>query len=169
VEGLRQALAETGRPMSELIELKVEAVAIDSNNAPVVVLHDATGKRRLYIWIGPAEAMAITVEMEGQKLPRPMTHDLMRDVLSELQVRLVKVVINDMRDQTYFAHLFLKTDGVTKEIDCRPSDGIALALRFKAPIFIPDALLARIEAEREEEAERKKGTIVIDSGGTTVH
>ena len=77
------------------------------------------------------------------------------------------MVITDVRDQTYFARLFLKTDGITREIDCRPSDGIALALRARAPIFIPEDLLTRIEAERE--AERKKGTFIIDTGGTTVH
>ena len=71
--------------MSEMIELTVEAVAIDSNNSPVVVLHDATGQRRLHIWIGPAEAVAITVELEGQKLPRPMTHDLMRNILTSFR------------------------------------------------------------------------------------
>ena len=149
--------------MSEMIELTVEAVAIDNNNAPVVVLRDAAGQRRLQIWIGPAEAVAITVELEGQKLPRPMTHDLMRNILSELQVKVVKVVISDMRDQTYFARLFLRTDGITRELDCRPSDGIALALRARAPILIADDLLARIEAER------KKGAFIIDSGGTTIH
>jgi len=146
-----------------MIELTVEAVAIDSNNAPVVVLRDATGQRSLQIWIGPAEAVAITWELEGQKPPRPMTHDLMRNILGELQVKVVKIVISDMREQTYFARLFVKTDGLTKEIDCRPSDGIALALRTKAPIFIPEDLLGRIEAER------KKGTFIVDSGGTTIH
>jgi hypothetical protein len=149
--------------MSELIELTVETVAIDSNNSPVVVLREATGQRRLQIWIGAAEAVAITVELEGQKLPRPMTHDLIRNILSELQVTVVKVVITDLREPTYFARLFLRTDGMTKEIDCRPSDAIALALRAQAPIFIPDDLLDRIEAER------KKGSFIIDSGGTTVH
>jgi bifunctional DNase/RNase len=147
----------------EMIELTVETVAIDSNNAPVVVLRDPTGQRRLQIWIGPAEAVAITAELEGQKWPRPMTHDLIRNILAELQVKVVKLIISDMREQTYFARLIVKTDGLTKDIDCRPSDGIAIALRTSAPIFIPADLLTRIEAERP------KAPFIVDTGGTTIH
>lgn len=150
----------------EMVELKVEGVGADSHNQPVVILRDSSGKRSVPIWIGPAEAVAISVELEGQRLPRPMTHDLIRNILSELQIGVAQVVISEVRGGTYYARLVLQTNGMVKEIDCRPSDGIAIALRVHAPIFIPDRLLIDIEAEREEQ---KEGSFLVDDENTTVH
>jgi len=157
-----------------MIELKVQTVALDANNQPVLVLRDASGKRSLPIWIGPAEAVAISLALEGQQPPRPMTHDLLCTVLSEVGVKAERVEISDARDQTYYARLVIRTGGESKEIDCRPSDGIAIALRVQIPITISDDLLTRIEAEHQVGAEADKGTryksvFVVDSGETMIH
>jgi bifunctional DNase/RNase len=146
--------------------LKVEGVAVDRENQPVVVLRDLSGKHELPIWIGPAEAVAISVELEGRKPPRPMTHDLIRNILAELQVGLAQVVITDLREKTYYARLILRTNGHERAIDCRPSDAIALALRAGAPIFISEHLLATIETENRQQ-EASPFTPDVDTG--TVH
>jgi hypothetical protein len=153
----------------ELVELKVEGVALDTGNSPVVVLREVSGKRSIPIWIGQAEAIAITMKLEGHDAPRPLTHDLLNSVLKELGARLTRVVIADARENIYYARLDLLADANEKTIDCRPSDGIALALRAGAPIMISEELLDRIEKERKEREEREGGKVVIDTGETTVH
>lgn len=150
-----------------MIELKVEAIALDSNTQPVVVLRDQTGKRSLPIWIGPAEAVAISLALEGQTPPRPMTHDLFCTVLGELGGKVEGVIITDVREQTYYARLLLRTQGETREIDCRPSDGIAIALRAGVPVMITEELLARVEAEQR--SREKGGVFVVDPGESTIH
>lgn len=150
-----------------MIELKVEAIALDSNTQPVVVLRDQTGKRSLPIWIGPAEAVAISLALEGQTPPRPMTHDLFCTVLGELGGKVEGVIITDVREQTYYARLLLRTQGETREIDCRPSDGIAIALRAQAPVMITEELLARVEAEQR--SRERGGVFVVDPGESTIH
>jgi hypothetical protein len=145
-----------------LIELKVEGVAVDHNSQPVVILRDEAGDRTVEIWIGPAEAVAITWELEHRRPPRPMTHDLIRNIFQHLAVGVERLVITEVRDMTYFGLLVLKVDGEQKDVDCRPSDGIAIALRMGAPIFMPDDLLARIDAERKE----RQASFMVDSGGT---
>lgn len=150
-----------------MIELKVEAIALDSNTQPVVVLRDQTGKRSLPIWIGPAEAVAISLALEGQTPPRPMTHDLFCTVLGELGGKVEGVIITDVREQTYYARLLLRTQGETREIDCRPSDGIAIALRAQVPVMITEELLTRVEAEQR--AREKGGVFVVDPGESTIH
>ncbi len=146
----------------KLVELKVEGIAVDRSSAPVVVLRDKEGDRLVNIWIGPAEAEAIARELEQRHLPRPMTHDLIRNIFSELNVIVESLVISDVRDDTYFACLTLVFNADRKEVDCRPSDGIAIALRTSSPIFIHEDLLARIEEERKA----REHAFVVDSGGT---
>ena len=146
----------------KLIELKVEGIAVDHNSAPVVILRDKDGDRTLNIWIGPAEAVAITRELEQQHLPRPMTHDLIRNIFSELGVEVESLVISDVRDDTYFASLALVFNAGRKDVDCRPSDGIAIALRTSSPMFIAEELLDRIDEERKA----RESAFVVDSGGT---
>lgn len=148
-----------------LVELKVEGVAVDHNNAPVVILRDRAGDRTVEIWIGPAEAWAISMELEQRRPPRPMTHDLIRSILRELTVEVERLVITEVRESTYFASLTLRSNGDEKEIDCRPSDGIAIALRMNAPIFINEDLLIRIQQEREERQTRER-PFIVDSGET---
>jgi hypothetical protein len=118
-----------------MIEVTVAHLGLDrSTNAPVVILREKGGARILPIWIGPAEASAIAMEMQGMKAPRPMTHDLLKQVVTGLGAELRRLVIADVRDNTYYAELHLARGGDDRFlIDSRPSDGIALALRLRAP------------------------------------
>jgi hypothetical protein len=128
---------------AEEIQVEVRTVAFDEGaNAPVVVLHDAQRGRALPIWVGPFEAQAIAMEMEGANGARPLTHDLMKTIVERLDAKLDRVVIDDLREHTYFATIHLKADGGEVRIDSRPSDAIALALRFDRPILVNGSLLA---------------------------
>lgn len=120
-----------------LIPMRVDRVLLDSRTQnPVVILLDETGKRALPIWIGLAEASAIATALEGIRPPRPMTHDLFASVLEAAGARLERVVVTEIRENTYFARLHLRLGGEVREIDSRPSDAIALAVRTSAPIFV---------------------------------
>jgi bifunctional DNase/RNase len=128
-------------PVAE-IEVEVSRVALDPNSkSPVVLLEDKAHTVALPIWIGPAEAQSIAMRLEGIDAPRPLTHDLMKSVLDRLGVTLRRVVIEDLRDATYYARIVLVRSGEEVEIDSRPSDAIALAVRFGQPIFVSAALL----------------------------
>jgi bifunctional DNase/RNase len=163
-------MARPGRSRLRMVQLKVEAVALDWKGQPLVVLREQGGQRAVFIWVGPAEATAISTHLEGQHAPRPMTHDLIMLLLRELGAKVDQVVITDMRRTTYYADLRLNVGDRPLSIDCRPSDAIAVALRASAPIYIDDDLLDRLEASRREagEAEVPQPTIV-DTGETTVH
>ncbi|MEN3040872.1 MAG: bifunctional nuclease family protein [Bacteroidia bacterium] len=124
-------------------------------NAFVVMLRERYGSRRLPIVIGFPEAHAINTELENIKHPRPLTHDLFINTLRDLGVSLVEVTIDRLQDSTFFAHLVLESRGKEIEIDCRPSDGIALALRAHAPIYCEEDVLVKagqpfVEEEEEE-------------------
>lgn len=152
------------------VELKVEAVALDWKGNPIVVLREQGGNRAVFIWVGISEATAISMQMEGQQGPRPMTHDLIVAILEELQVRLERVTITDMRANTYFASLLLRDGDYTIDIDCRPSDAVAIALRTNSPIYIGDSLLDRLEEQRKEsEIELSPGSTLVEPGEPTVH
>jgi bifunctional DNase/RNase len=125
-----------------MIELTISGLGIDgSNNSPVILLKEKDGERVMPIWIGPSEASAIAMEIAGVKFKRPLTHDLFKQCLLELGVNLEKVFINELKDNTYFARIFLKSGEQQIELDARPSDSIALALRMKAPIHTTEDLL----------------------------
>lgn len=125
-----------------MIEMKVKTIAMDTDaKAPVMILTDLDEKRYLPIWIGHAEAAAIMTELEGGSPPRPVAHDLLKIVLLTFRARVRRVVVNDLQDTTYFARLILEADGKEIEIDARPSDSVALALRFKAPIFVTEGVI----------------------------
>ena len=125
-----------------MIELIISGLGIDSsNNSPVILLKEKDGERVLPIWIGPSEASAIAMEISGVKFKRPLTHDLFKQCLAELSVTMDYVYIHELKDNTYFAKIFLKHDGKSIELDARPSDSIALALRMKAPIHTTEQLL----------------------------
>ena len=124
--------------------MSVAHLGVDrSTNSPVVVLREVGGERQLPIWIGTNEANAIAMELQGMKPERPMTHDLLRHLISGLGGELTRVQITDLRDDTYFAELLIVRGGEVVQVDARPSDSIALALRCNAPIFTTDALLDR--------------------------
>lgn len=126
------------------IQVTVSRIALDpSSRSPVVVLEDADHSMALPIWIGPTEAQAIAARLEGVDVPRPLTHDLMKNVLDEVGVGLRKVVITDLRDNTYYARIVLDADGDEVAVDARPSDAIALAVRFEQPIYVSRTLMER--------------------------
>ena len=121
-----------------MIEMKVMGIALDvRTNSPIVVLHDLDNRKALPIWIGSAEASAIIRCIEGLVVARPMTHDLATNIIEKTGYNLDRVEINDVEKETYYATLFLTKEGEeTLEIDARPSDAIALAMRAEAPIFV---------------------------------
>ncbi len=123
-------------------QMKVDKLGIDLlTHDPVVILKDMDGSHYLPILIGPFEATAIALALEGATVPRPLSHDLMRNILESLETALEQVIIHDIKDSTFYAKLILRCDGELQEIDARPSDGIALALRMKAPIYVTDKIV----------------------------
>lgn len=125
-----------------MIEVTVAHLGLDrTTNSPVVILREKDGTRVLPIWIGPAEASAIAMEMQGLRPPRPMTHDLLKSVIVGLGAEVQRIVISALKDKTYFAELWLAREGHIFQLDARPSDSIALALRVSAAIFTDPELL----------------------------
>jgi bifunctional DNase/RNase len=134
----------------ELLGVRLELPA----NTPIVLLRETQGRRRvLPIYIGGAEATAIAYAIEGVVPPRPLTHDLLRDVLGELGARLEQVVVNDLRDHTFFAELHLVVGGAPHVVSSRPSDAIALALRTSSPLFVAERVMDEAGQEQTDEAE----------------
>jgi bifunctional DNase/RNase len=136
-------------------QMKVDKLGIDLlTHDPVVILKDLDGKRYLPILIGPFEATAIALALEGTPVPRPLSHDLMRTIIESMQATLEQIVIYDIKDSTFFAKLLVRQNGDTREIDARPSDGIALALRMQAPIYVSDKIvLEETVTDKKAEAE----------------
>lgn len=125
-----------------MIEVTVAHLGLDrSSNTPVVILRERDGTRVLPIWIGPAEASAIAMEMQGLRPPRPMTHDLLKSAIVGLGASVRRICISSVKDKTYYAEVWLSRDDHVFQLDARPSDSIALALRVQAPIFTDDSLL----------------------------
>ncbi|MCL6482070.1 MAG: bifunctional nuclease family protein [Firmicutes bacterium] len=124
------------------IEMKIRGLMMDPvTNMPIVVLKDVHGNAILPIWVGVYEANAIALEIEKVQTPRPMTHDLMRNLLLGLNVRVQKVVVNDLKDDTFYALIWMERDGRVMSIDSRPSDALALALRVDCPIYVEEEVL----------------------------
>ena len=132
------------------VAVSVERVGLDANDTPVVLLEERGGSRWLPIWIGTAEAQSIAIQIESLASPRPNSHDLARSVIDGLQGELERVVVTDLRAGTYYATLTLRSNGRRIDIDARPSDAIAIALRTGAPIFVRDHLF--------EESQRAGGS-----------
>ncbi|MDI6786530.1 MAG: bifunctional nuclease family protein [bacterium] len=143
-----------------MIEMKVIGIALDSknNNVPIVILSDKENKRVLPIWVGFFEAQAILFALENVPVPRPLTHDLMSNIINILGGKVTHIVINALKNNTYFARINISKDDKSLEIDSRPSDAIALALREKATIFVPDPVLnmASMPKQPIDEDELKK-------------
>ena len=124
------------------IEMKIRGLMMDPvTNMPIVVLKDAGGTAILPIWVGIYEANAIALEIEKVQTPRPMTHDLLKNLLLGLNVRVHKVVVNELKDDTFYALIWMERDGHMMSMDSRPSDALALALRLDCPIFVEDEVL----------------------------
>ena len=124
------------------IEMTIKGLRVDPiTNSPIVILRDKEGQKVLPIWMGIFEANAIALQIENISTPRPMTHDLLRNVIQDLKASVQKVVVCDLQENTFYALIYLALDGDTVAIDARPSDAIALALRTRAPIFVEDTVL----------------------------
>jgi bifunctional DNase/RNase len=142
-----------GPPMQEMV---IYGVSFDMvGKQPIVLLKTADGNKFLPIWIGHPEAAAILMKLQGAATPRPMTHDLFTDILSQLEARVVKIAVTELRENTFYAQITVAVDGTEIEIDSRPSDAIALAVRAEAPIFAAEAVIeeSAIEFEHENEEE----------------
>ena len=124
------------------IEMTIKGLMVDPiTNMPIIILRDAEGQRVLPIWVGIFEANAIALQMENISTPRPMTHDLLRNVIEGLSGRITRIVVSDLRDNTFYALIYVDTGSDTVAIDARPSDAIALALRAQAPIFVEEDVI----------------------------
>jgi bifunctional DNase/RNase len=148
-----------------MIELSLVGVRVElPSNQPIVLLKEVEGERYLPIWIGAVEATAIAFALQGIQTPRPMTHDLLRDILNITNTAVERIVINDLVEQTFFATIRMAANGRNSEVSSRPSDAIALAVRINAPIFASEEVLeqAGIELKDEEESEVEKFREFLD-------
>ena len=142
-----------------MIEMKVAAIAVDAfTKSPIVLLKDGSERRALPIYIGQDQARAIMSALERQKPPRPLTHDLLVNVLVALNMDLEKIVIHSLQDNTFYAILCLRRGEETQDIDCRPSDAIAIALRLERPIWVMEEVIAdaSIPVDRDADEEERQ-------------
>jgi bifunctional DNase/RNase len=140
-----------GKGFFMAIEMTIKGLMIDPiTNMPIVVLRDTEGKRILPIWVGVFEN-AIALQIENIQTPRPMTHDLLRNIISDLEANVERIIVCDLRDNTFFAAIILNVRGESKSIDARPSDAIALALRTSSPIYVEESV---IEGAKSAEASK---------------
>ena len=124
------------------IEMNIKGLMVDPvTNMPIVILRDKDGQKVLPIWVVIFEANAIALQIENISTPRPMTHDLLRNVIQDLRATVEKIVVCDLQENTFYALIYLTVNGDTVAIDARPSDAIALALRTRAPIFVEDSVI----------------------------
>jgi bifunctional DNase/RNase len=123
------------------IEMTIKLILDPITNLPIILLRDREGQRVLPIWVGASEANAIALQIENITTPRPMTHDLLRNVIHDLKAEIRKVVVSDLKDNTFYALIHLEVNGEPLAVDARPSDAIALALRARAPIFVEDRVI----------------------------
>jgi len=137
------------------LEMKVRGLALDPlSNMPIIILRDEEEKHSLPIWVGIFEANAIALELEKIATPRPMTHDLIKNILESLEAKVAKIMVNDLRENTFFAEIHLRVGASDITVDSRPSDAIALALRVGAPIFVEEDVVKRAKSvEVSKEAE----------------
>ncbi len=149
------------------IPMDISTVTVDPlSNSPIVILKEIDGDKILPIWIGIMEATAIASELENINFSRPMTHDLLKNIMDTLDVKITKVEVCDLRDNTYYALIYLLTnDGKEYAIDARPSDALAISLRVNAPIFVRDEVLkksARLTEDPDSVSESERGKRLKD-------
>lgn len=147
-----------------MIEVTIDSMRVSlTTQQRVVILKDSTSDRYLAIFIGPFEADAITFELQDVAQRRPLTHDLLKSLINELGARLLYVIVNDLRDDIYYSRLVLDTaDGTRTEVDCRPSDAIAVAVRAKVPIYVAEAVLDRAGIRPEEDVDEEEYASLTD-------
>ncbi len=142
------------------VEVKIKGLMIDPiSNLPIIILKDKESDSVLPIWVGIFEANAIALQIENIGTPRPMTHDLIKNLLETLSARVDKIVITELKDSTFFARIHLNVQGNIIEVDSRPSDAIAIALRAEAPIYVDEDVISKakkIDLKEAGESERLK-------------
>jgi uncharacterized protein len=140
------------------IQMNVKGLMIDPiTNMPIIILRDVDGGRVLPIWVGVFEANAIALQIENVQTPRPMTHDLLKNVLEDLEARVERVVVCELRENTFYAAIHLRMQGQAIVVDARPSDAIALALRTRSPIFVEEEVIQNaksVETSRDVDTSR---------------
>jgi bifunctional DNase/RNase len=137
-----------------LIELSIESIRVSlMNYQRVVILREKQSDRYLCIWIGPAEADAIAVQLQEVAVARPLTHDLLRSVIDQLGAQVSHILVNDLANDTFYAKIVLDVNGSSMEVDSRPSDAIALAVRAKVPIFADESVLDRAAVMLDKDGE----------------
>jgi uncharacterized protein len=140
-----------------LVPMTIKGLMLDPiSNSPIVVLKNESDSVFLPIWVGIFEANAIALRLENVDTPRPMTHDLLRNVIADVEGKVTRVVINDLVDSTFYARIFLTLGSKQLEIDSRPSDALALALRTDAPIFVAQSVLDQAQTLSAEEGQDEK-------------
>jgi bifunctional DNase/RNase len=144
--------------MGRLVEMVVESVRVHMlSNRHVVILKDNVGDRYLPIWIGAWEASAIAMRLQGLAAERPLTHDLFVSAMEQLGVRVARIVVSDLAEETYHAQLVLERDGVEEEVDARPSDALAIAVRTESPIYCSESVLAQAALSADPDDEGAAG------------
>ncbi|MEM8604569.1 MAG: bifunctional nuclease family protein [Cyanobacteria bacterium P01_H01_bin.121] len=140
-----------------MIEMSVAGILLDAaTKAPIVLLRDTTKRRALPIWISQDQARAIDSVLKGQRLPRPMTHDLLTNLLGQWEMNLERVIIHALQDQTFYAILKVRRGEEVKELDARPSDAIAIALRLGTPIWVMEEVVADASIPVDQEADEQE-------------
>ena len=125
-----------------MLEMSIDSIRVSPMNYQrVVILKEKDSDRYLPIWIGPAEADAIAVKLQDLSVPRPLTHDLLRTVIDTLGASVKHILVSDLQNDTFYAKITLQTNGTATEIDCRPSDAVALAVRVQVPIYVDESVL----------------------------
>lgn len=151
-----------------MIKVEIDSIRVSlMSQDRVVVLKDHETERYLPIWIGPFEAEAIRVELQGVEVTRPLTHDLLKSVIKALGGDLEYILVNDLRNDTFFARLLVKADGREMEIDSRPSDAIALAVRMKVPIYVTEMVMDKASIKPEAEITSEADQAMSGPGGST--
>lgn len=148
-----------------MIEVIIDSIRVSlMSQHRVVVLKDTNSERYLPIWIGPCEAEAITVKLQEVPAPRPLTHDLLRSVIRELGGKVVHILISDLRQEVYYARIVIDLAGEQIEVDSRPSDAIALAVRVSAPIFVAESVMDKAANEPDEDVEKEAASELLGEG-----
>jgi len=146
-----------------LVEMTIESIRVNVlNYQRVVILKEKESDRYLPIWIGPAEADAIVIKLQNVAVPRPMTHDLLGSVITTLGAQVNSIIVNDLCNDTFYAKVILNVDGKNVDVDSRPSDAIALAVRVKAPIFAEESVLSKAGVHLDKDTEGEGGTAGVD-------
>lgn len=142
-----------------MIEVVIDSIRISLvSQHRIVMLKETDSERQLPIWIGPCEADAITIELQDVKVARPLTQDLLKNVIAVMGGRVSHVLVKELDDGIFHASLFIDTNGELKEIDCRPSDAIALAVRVKVPVFVDEAVMEEAGIEPEQDIQEQAGS-----------